>query len=387
MTNAAPVENLREEGERDWIHEARTLGERFARRAGGYDERLEFVATNYDELRAHRFFSAAVPADLGGGGATMQELGGIIREFGRHCGSTALAYSMHSHPVAVNVFKHLRGDEKATGTLRKIAAGELSVAGTGANDWLNSSGEARRVEGGYRVTARKRFVSGGPGANVFVTSARHDGPGGAEVLHFAVPFSAEGIEIVETWRTIGMRGTGSHDVALNDVFVPEEAIVARRPPDVWHPMWDVVIPTAMPLITAAYVGLAEAAAEHAVASAGSRPAELAGAVGEMMNALTNARVVLADMFRINDNHGFRPGVETTNDVLVRKAIAATAVKDAVELAAEIVGGPGFFIGHDMERIVRDVRAMHFHPLPVRRQQVFSGRLALGVDPITGETGA
>jgi hypothetical protein len=36
----------------------------------------------------------------------------------------------------------------------------------------------------------------------------------------------------------------------------------------------------------------------------------------------------------------------------------------------------------MERIVRDVRALHFHPLPKRRQSVLSGRVALGLDPVT-----
>ncbi len=59
---------------------------------------------------------------------------------------------MHTHPLALNVFKFLRGDEKAEKTLRKLAANELIIAGTGANDWLDSSGEAKRVDGGYRVT-------------------------------------------------------------------------------------------------------------------------------------------------------------------------------------------------------------------------------------------
>jgi len=90
---------------------------------------------------------------------------------------------------------------------------------------------------------------------------------------------------------------------------------------------------------------------------------------------------LADMVRINDNHGFAPTLEAADAILARKAIAADAVKNTVELAAELVGGPGFFQGHAMERIVRDVRAMHFHPLPARRQRVFSGRIALGYDPV------
>ena len=368
----------------DWVEIARKLGQEFAKRAAGYDRDGEFVSENYRDLCEHRFFSAGIPAELGGGGATYEELADVIRELGRHCGSTALAFAMHTHPVAVNVYKHSRGDETATKTLRKLAANELIIAGTGANDWLESSGEAQRVDGGYRVTAHKRFVSGAPGAQVFVTSANHASPEGKEVLHFAISFGSEGVRLVETWHALGMRGTGSHDVVLENVFVPEASIVARRPAGVWHPMWNVVIPTALPLITSAYVGLAEAAAELATTAAKHRRTELAPVVGEMINALTTAQVTLADMIRINNNHGFKPTLEAANAILTRKAIAADAIKKTVELAAELVGGPGFIQGHAMERIVRDVRAMHFHPLPARRQQIFSGRIALGYDPVAAD---
>ena len=368
----------------DWIEIVRTLGGSFAKRAAGYDQNSEFVAANYRDLREHGLFSAGIPTELGGGGATHEDLSGIIRALGRHCGSTALAFAMHTHPVATNVYKHLRGDQAATKALRKIADNKLIIAGTGANDWLESSGEAERVEGGYRVSAHKRFVSGAPGAQVFVTSVSYAGPEGKEVLHFAIPFSSEGVNLVETWHALGMRGTGSHDVVLENVFVPDASIAVRRPAGVWHPMWNVIIPTALPLITSAYVGLAEAAAELATTAAKHRQTALAPVVGEMINALTTAQVTLADMVRINDNHGFTPTLELADAILARKAIAAEAVKNTVELAAELVGGPGFLQGHAMERIVRDVRAMHFHPLPVRRQRIFSGRIALGYDPIVGD---
>ena len=213
----------------NWIEIARTLGERFAKRATEHDQNSTFVSDNYQALREHRLFSASIPTELGGGGATYEELSGVIRELGRHCGSTALAFAMHTHPVAANVYKHLRGDETATKTLRRIADNELIIAGTGANDWLESSGEAERVEGGYRVSAHKRFVSGAPGAQVFVTSVSYTGPEGREVLHFAVSFNSEGVRLVETWHALGMRGTGSHDVVLEKVFVPDrETMPVRR---------------------------------------------------------------------------------------------------------------------------------------------------------------
>jgi alkylation response protein AidB-like acyl-CoA dehydrogenase len=288
---------------------------------------------------------------------------------------------MHTHPVAVNVFKHLRGDGKATATLKKITDNDLVISGTGANDWLTSSGEMTKVDGGYRVTAHKHFVSGSPGAQVFVTSANYYGEDGTEVLHFAIPFNSDGITRHANWNTLGMRATGSNDVTLENVFVPDEAIVACRPAGEWHPMWNVILPTAMPLIMSAYVGLADAAAELALKSAGKRPDELAGAVGEMHNQHTLASIVLDDMIRRNDNHGFTPSDDLASDTLVRKTLVAGAAMKSVELAAEIVGGAGFFKGHPMERIQRDVKACHFHPLPYRRQYEFSGRVSLGLDPV------
>ena len=87
------------------------------------------------------------------------------------------------------------------------------------------------------------------------------------------------------------------------------------------------------------------------------------------------------MIRINQNHGFFPTNELTSEILTRKTLLAAASQNTVELAAEIIGGAGFFKGHPMERILRDIRACHFHPLPYRRQHQFCGRINLGLDPI------
>jgi alkylation response protein AidB-like acyl-CoA dehydrogenase len=365
----------------DWHERTRAISETFANRAFEYDQKGEFVSDNYHDLRRGGFFSAGIPVELGGGGATYEDLSSVIRELGKNCGSTALCFAMHTHPVAANVYKHLRGDESATRTLRNIANDDLIIAGTGANDWLESSGEAQRVEGGYVVNAHKRFVSGAPGANVFVTSVTHTGPQGSEVIHFSVPFQSKGVRIVETWNALGMRGTGSHDVVLDSVFVADDTIVTRRPAGVWHPMWNVVLPTAIPLICSAYVGIAEKSAELAIDAAKHKKAELAPAVGDMLNSLTTAQIALADMVRLNANHGFSPTTDIASATLTRKTIVADAVKNTVELAAELAGGPGFSRGHPIERNVRDMRAIHFHPLPSRRQQILSGRIALGFDPV------
>jgi alkylation response protein AidB-like acyl-CoA dehydrogenase len=372
------IENSRES--RDWIAVARQLGQEFGERASAHDEEGSFVHENYADLGDYKLFSAGIPSELGGGGASHQEICGIIRELGRHCGSTSLAYAMHSHPVALNVLKYQKGDEQAKFALAKIATNELVIAGTGANDWLASNGEAVETEGGYLVNAHKRFVSGSPGADLFVTSALFDSTDGQEVLHFSIPFKADGISIQSNWDTLGMRGTGSNDVILKDVFIPAAAIVARRPPGVWHPMWDMILPVALPMIVSCYVGLAESAVDLAIASAKGKP-HLATVVGEMKNELAIAQLAVEDMVRITNNYAFAPGMQNTDAILTRKSIAAGAVKSSVELAASITGGPGFFRSHAFERIVRDIRAIQFHPLPEKHQQLFSGRITLGLDPL------
>ena len=364
-----------------WQELTSELGNELSAEANHRDANNEFAFENYALLREQGLFKIAIPADLGGGGASYAEVCGVIQELARHCGSTALSYATHTHPVAANVFKHLRGDEKATATLRKIADNDLIIAGTGANDWLASSGDMTRVEGGYRVTAHKHFVSGSPGAQVFVTSANYASEDGAEVLHFAIPFNSEGITHHSNWNTLGMRATGSNDVTLDQVFVADEAIVARRPAGAWHPMWNVILPTAMPLIMSTYVGLADAAVELAKKTADKRPADLAPVLGEMLNQHTMTTLAHQDMVRINQNHGFSPSNTIASDILTRKTLVATAAQKTVELAAEMIGGPGFFKGHPMERIQRDIKACHFHPLPYRRQYQFSGRISLGLDPI------
>lgn len=367
-----------------WFHTAEellnNLGSLFADRAFDFDTNCTFVQKNYNDLKEARFFSLAIPVELGGGGLTYGELCQVTQQLAHYCGSTALAFAMHSHPVALNVFKAQRGDERAQATLQKIAANELIIAGTGANDWLASSGTAEVVEGGYLINAHKRFVSGGPGAQVLVSSVNHQSPTGDEVIHFSLPISSEGIRVQNNWKTLGMRGTGSNDVILENVFLPEQAIVARRPAGVWHPMWDAILPHAMPLITSCYFGMAEKAFELALEASRNKPS-VANLVGTLHNQLTTARLAVEDMVRCQDNYGFTPSRELTDAILTRKTIANQAIRNVVDQASVLAGGSGFFQGHPLERIIRDVRAMHFHPLPEHKQVTFSGRLLMDLDPI------
>ena len=368
----------------DWTALARELAPRFAERAAAHDAADAFVADNFRELRQRRLFSAGVPAELGGGGASHADLAAMLRVIAQGCASTALALAMHTHQIAVAAWRWRHEGARVEPFLRRVAAEELIVATSGGSDWLAGSGRAEKVDGGYRVSSRKVFASGSPMADLFATMAIYDDPeAGPTVLHFAIPFAAPGVAIQDNWRVLGMRGTGSNDVVLDGVFVPDAAITARRPPGRWSPFWHVVATLALPLIYAVYVGVAEAARGLALRAAARRPgASTPRLVGAMDTELSVARMALRQM--LDAAASGHMGLETTNEVVIGRTVAGRAAIRTVELALEVAGGAGFFRAGGLERLFRDVQGARYHPLQEDAQQLYSGRLALGLDVNKGE---
>ncbi len=375
----ATVLNAPARREGHWIEVIERLGPEFAGRAAEADERDGFVAENYDRLREHRVFSAGTPEELGGGGASHAELCGMLRRLAHHCPSTALALSMHTHLVATTVHRWRHG-APVEPFLRRVAAEELVLATSGGSDFLDSSGRAERADGGYVVNARKIFASGAPAGRLFLTSAILDDPeAGPTVLHFPLSFDSPGVRLLDTWRVLGMRGTGSHDVLLENVFVPEAAVGERRARGAWSATIHAVVLNAAPLVYAVYVGIAEAARDLAVREATRKRdnPDVQLAVGEMENDLQVARLALADM--VDAAAHTEPGVETTNRVAMDRTLAGRAAIRTVEKAMEVAGGGSFYRRLGLERLFRDVQAARFHPLQEKPQLRYSGRLALGLD--------
>ena len=92
------------------------------------------------------------------------------------------------------------------------------------------------------------------------------------------------------------------------------------------------------------------------------------------------------MVAIANDWDFAATNETANAILVRKTITAKAALAVGETALETAGGPGFHRDFGLERLLRDLHGSKFHPLAEKRQLLFSGRYALGLDPV-GEAAA
>lgn len=360
----------------DWTRKAVELGPQIAAGAAKADADDAFVAENLQLLKAEGFHAAAVPAELGGGGASHAELSDVLRVLAGHCGSTALAFAMHTHAVALPAWRWRRTPEAVEGLLKRVVGEKLTLVSSGGSDWLDGSCAAVPVEGGFRVTGRKIFASGCGLGDLLVTMAVQETPEGPTVLHMAIPLKAEGVKILDTWRTLGMRGTGSHDIELDGVFVPDAAVTVRRPSGKWHPLMHMVTMIAFPLIYSVYVGLAEAARDKAVGLAGRKSSDdLTQLVGEMDTELAAARLALADMLACAATG--EPGPETTNRIMTGRTLVARAAIATVEKAMEAAGGVGFYRKAELERIWRDVQAARYHPLQQKAQARLAGRVALG----------
>lgn len=354
----------------DAVTFATQLADEFRTRAAEYDRTGEFPTQNYDRMREAGYLRALVPTELGGLGATLTEMTQAQRALSRGCPSTALGVNMHHFQVGTMADAWRKGGPTEA-TLRRIANDGIVLASTGAEaivagEWAPST-TAVKENGHYVLTGRKFFCSQASGFDVVRVNALDDESG--DTLVFAVPRAAEGVSVDETWDTMGMRATASHDLVLDQVRVPEAALGARWPKG--EPLRGVPMPTVarwfLCLVSGVYLGIAEEARAEAYKALGKginssfRDDTLTNVlVGEMEAAFRTAASMLESVTRElePDPTDIQYAMATAalcKEVVVEQAIAT------VDKAIEIAGGKAYFRKSPLERLARDVRAGRFHP--------------------------
>ena len=360
---------------------AREIGADIGRRSDASRDEDDFVAENFSVLKEAGLFEVGVPLELGGGGATPDDLAEMLRTLAWHCSSTALAFAMHTHQVAVPAWRwhHQPAVRAAVEPLLKRLIGErLQLVSSGATDWIAGAGKAEKVDGGYRISGRKRFASGAPTGDLLITGAILEEDGQPPmVLHFAVPMKSPQVKVLDNWRTLGMRGTGSHDVEIDGHIVPEGAVSLKRKAGEWHPLFQIIATIAFPLIYAAYLGVAERARDIALGLARKSPDRNAIQIaGRMETEIMAARLAHAHMVatvRLN-----APSAHTINDIMTARQLVGRHAIATVEQAMELAGGAGFYRAAGLERRFRDIQDARYHVMRTAQQQEYAGSIALGL---------
>jgi alkylation response protein AidB-like acyl-CoA dehydrogenase len=369
--------------------------ERFRSRAAELDRTNRYFEEDLAELRAIGYLAAVVPARYGGWGLDLTQIASSQRRLARYAPATALAMSMHTYWVGIATELDRAGDTSLRWILDAAVDGEVFAAGhaEAGNDIpvLLSTCQAERVDGGYRLTGHKQFGSNGPawrwlGAHAIDPAA----PGGPQIVHAFVERGSAGATVVETWNTLGMRPTQSHDTILEDVFVPDARIGRVVPAgDGSDPFIIAMAMWPLSLIATVYLGIADRALELAVQSA-TRKSSMAiprGAyaynpfvqhqIADMFLELDAASATV-DMFVADWTAGVDHGEAWTPKVYAMKWRAVEAAKRVVDIALDVSGGAGMFAGNELERLYRDVRCGGFHPGNDALTHELVGKSVLGI---------
>jgi alkylation response protein AidB-like acyl-CoA dehydrogenase len=350
--------------------------------ADRHDLEGSFVTEGVAAAKDLGYLAAPVPTDLGGQGALTRDMAEAQRIIARSCGSTALASAMHLHLVLAAAWRWRHGDKVVEPMLRRAGEDHVVFTSTGGNDWTKPSAVATAVDGGWRVTGRKTFASISPASQVIVTFAVVDAPApGNEVIVFGVPMNAEGLRLEETWDSAGMRGTGSHDIVLEDVMITDAQVSARR---TWGELDRPLLVASLhawPVIYSTYLGVAEGLADLVLSSPKITPAS-ARLVGALDGHLRTGRWVIQAAL---DDIGDEPEPTLDNFVaLQHMKLVVTNVCQAVQpIAAELAGGGAYARRGAVDRMTRDLRAALYHPYTPDVTVLHTGQHRLGVplDPL------
>ncbi len=271
--------------QRELIDLAATLGrEKFGPRAATHDRDASFPFDNYEDLRKSGLLGICVPKAYGGLGADFTTYVMVAAEIGRHCGATALSWNMHVSSCmwtgfiadALDMTPQQRSSHEANRKLHfqniveggKVYSQPFSEGGAAAAGKAPWGTLAKAVgdgnEGGYVVTGKKIFASLAGAADFYGVLCTLDKPGATQrdSLFVAVPADAPGVSVVGDWDPLGMRGTVSRTLLLNEVFVPHSA---RLMPEGLYWQSAMRYPHMFATLSPTYMGIAQAAYDFTAA--------------------------------------------------------------------------------------------------------------------------
>lgn len=385
-------ESPTDDQKRESLAAARALGPEIHSRADQIERDRQLPQSLVNALAVAGLFKLSVPRALGGGEAPLATILDVIEEISRADGSTGWCVMTAIQSGIVGAYLPPRGAEEILGDPRAFVAGVVYTAG-----------RAQAVEGGYRVTGRWRYASGCLHATwLFGACVVYEGdtprsrPDGKPETRWMYMPVAE-CEIIDTWHVTGLRGTGSHDFAVADVFVPEE----RSCPDSitgmpgfagprYHPgpLYEVglhVVSTAFPALS---LGIARGALDAFVAlvsGAGGVKSHLRdnpaihAELGQAEAQLRAARAFLYETVRA----AWESAVQTDHIPTEQRVLMRLAARHACITAAQVVeaiwyaaGALAIFESNPLERRFRDVHTAAQRVPPTIYGD--AGRLLLGL---------
>ena len=380
MTSAAPEEN-------DPVERARALAP-LVREAADEAERERRLPARVAEAMADAgLYRVAAPREMGGAERDPCTQIRTIEAIAEADGSAGWNLMIGIENFGLLTLGFPRGAELFADP-RVILCGSTAAVG-----------KAERVPGGFRVSGRWSFVSGCHNAHFLSALAMpHENgePVVGEAAQFMIMPRSEW-EILDTWNVSGLRGSGSHDVRAEDVFVPEENTASFGRPTVRPKVPIARIPIGTRLAynkVGVALGIARAAIDHFVELASGKTPRFSSAKlrerAHVQHAIARAeaRVRGARAFVLESAETvWQAALEDRLPTPQEKALLQLACSDAaggcaeaVDWIAEAAGTSANLLGSPLERQARDIRVIRQHMTVAPQHFDDAGRVLLGLPP-------
>ena len=274
---------------------------------------------------------------------------------------------------------------------------------------LAPPGKAVKTKDGFTVNGRWPFASGCQHASWFIghfavfdgDTPRLQPDGVPEARCGFIP--ADECEIIDTWTTNGLRGSGSHDWAVKDRYIPEERTFNLAAPTLYRSGPLYTLPNLLLYKAPAVVlGIARGAIDDFVALASNKPmtfkspsagkamlrdepyAQSAVAQAEAMVSSARGFVfeAVGDMWNTLLRGDF-PTLKQRARARLAMVHASTACTQAVELLYKASGGSSVYTGHTLDRRLRDIQTANQHTVVSLKTWEVTGRVLLGLEPNYG----
>ena len=318
-----------------------------------------------EKIKQQGFFGLAFPEEYGGVGLDTHTYGLVVRELARVDAGVAIMIAVHNSVGSYPVMK-FGSEQLKQKYLPQMAAGRIAsfcVTEPGAgSDAANLRSRAERVDGGYRLTGEKIWVTNGHHADFFVVMARTSDDGHKGISSFLVERQTEGLQIGAKEDKMGLRSSDAISLVLDGAFVPDEN---RLGPE------GIGFKIAMSALDGGRIGVAYQALGIAQAclDVGARYSlerEQFGApiarlqaiqwhLAEMATELEMAHLLADKAAWLKDN-----GKPYGKQAAMAKLACTEVAGRCADKALQIHGGFGYSKDYDVERYYRDVRVTRIY---------------------------
>lgn len=356
------------------------LAERFLQRANEGEWEGRFPYENYRDLHEAGYLGLTVPRELGGWGADVLEVALAQARLAQGCPSTALVTTMHlsflgriaaGHNRISPAFERICRGVLEQGALINSAVSEPATGSPSRGGRLTTTAR-RQPDGSWLLNGRKTYSTGSVVMQFFLVgcSIEDDTPAAADHPsvrsgrgNMLVARDTPGVRIEETWNSLGMRLSASHDLVLDNVHLEAEALT-----DLLDIPSQVLSIWGLPL-AALYLGLAQGARNEAVRFAKKRrPNSLNQSiasvphiqekVAKMDLALLQSEAVL---FGMAEQVARDPESVPASQLAAAKYLATNHAVEVTDVAMRLVGGAALALNQPLQRYYRDVRAGFNNP--------------------------